>query len=119
MDEDLRSIFQEIRAEDARTAPSLRNVLRAGDVRSLAKARWLRPLRLAAAVGAVGAVALVLLVPGRSRQPAEPGPGSGLETSGMWRAPSDFLLSTPGTEVVSDLPSLGRATLVKTSQTQW
>ena len=118
-DEDLKSVFEEIRVEDAQSAPSMEDVLRAGDARRSTRIRWLRPMRLAAAVGAAVLLALVLLVPGRSRQPAEPGPEIGSESPVMWRAPSDFLLATPGAEVVSDLPRLGRPTLIQTLQTEW
>jgi hypothetical protein len=107
MDDDLDTVFAAIRAEDARAAPPFGHVARPGTARRPAQERWTPGLRLAA-VAAAAALVLVLVMPDRDRQPEEPGPALDLAVSGSWRAPSDFLLATPGSELLSELPTLGR-----------
>jgi hypothetical protein len=93
-DDDLRQRFAALREQDERDRPGFPQV-RAG---ALARRKTGgRRLPLAA----VAAAALVLLALVLGREPEPPGP-----SLAEWRAPTDFLLDTPGREVLTLAPSL-------------
>jgi hypothetical protein len=68
--------------------------------------RGLRPLVLAAA--AVVVIAALSLAYGRSVTPSTTTP-----PIATWRAPTDVLLQTPGSELLADMPALGASVLDK------
>jgi hypothetical protein len=98
--EDLRGLFSALRREVDLAPPEFSAVLRRAGVREAAgrRHRWL----------AVTACALLLLapllwlVPGRHKH--DPG---GVSLS-EWRSPTDFLLQTPGQELLRDIPEIGQ-----------
>jgi hypothetical protein len=94
-DDDLRRRFASLREQDERERPGYAGVCARGLTRTKS-AGW------RALVGAVAVAALVLVAPfaGRDREPPPP--------LAEWRAPTDFLLETPGREVLTLAPSLHR-----------
>ncbi len=94
-DADLRRLFQEMRASDAAAAPAF----------SLAPRPVRRPLRRRALqlAGAAAVVAAVLLL-ARTETPPYP-----IDTTATrWSAPTDFLLRTPGLEILTNVPPVGQ-----------
>jgi hypothetical protein len=106
-DRDLRLRFDHLRAEDRRQLVPFALVwARSAACRERAGSRWRRPSLVVAA--ALALTVLVLSFPGGPRRTpvAEPplGARQALET---WRAPTDFLLETPGRELLAEVPRLG------------
>lgn len=100
-DGDLRERFARLRTELAERAPDFASTWeRAG-----APHRARLPLLLAGAATALAG--LLLLRPTPAPTPPSPA-GAVLPSLGEWRAPTDFLLQTPGRELLSQLPALGR-----------
>jgi hypothetical protein len=96
-DRDLHERFAELRRQDAAQAPEFAALLQR-------RARRPRPpafFRLVIAVACVLVIA-VALVRFHSRPPAKPVP-----SLSEWRSPTDFLLQTPGRELLISVPRLG------------
>lgn len=101
---DLRERFARLRHETAADAPAFRATLAGARARGVPPP-GLRRLRLAVAVAAGLALALLLTRPGR------PGGRVAIDpTAVRWRAPTDFLLTLPGNELLRSVPRLGRLT---------
>jgi hypothetical protein len=106
MDEsELRRRFAQLREADRERAPSFARIY------SLARARrsWRATLRVRPLViGAAAAVAIaaVWLAHARSFSPSAVTP-----TIATWRAPTDVLLRTPGSELLGAMPALGASVL--------
>jgi hypothetical protein len=99
-DEDLRRAFAELRRADAQGAPSYEAVMaRAARPRPAA----LAPV-LASALG-VGAVIAALAVGLAIRWTPPPSPSP--VAMAAWTAPTDFLLRTPGSEILGSVPRFG------------
>jgi hypothetical protein len=96
---ELRSRFAALRSEDAARTPSFEQVLRRArpkdDIR-------LRALAATVCVVAIAVTGIVLHVTAK-RAPRV------LEAASLahWRAPTDFLLYTPGRELLHSVPSIG------------
>jgi len=102
-DRDLRERFERLRAEDARGAPSFSALLQRG--RSRVPAARVSRLRPILALAAVLALAALLVSPRRTAPPSVPStPPLALD---HWRAPTDFLLDTPGRQLLGEVPSFG------------
>ncbi len=95
-DEDLRRLFEERSASDEEKAPPFRIFL--GRRRPDARTARIRPARLVAASAAILAVAVSLALFLR-----RPQPDIGI---GEWKAPTDFLLETPYTDLLDTTPAL-------------
>jgi hypothetical protein len=108
-DEDLRRAFGAQRREEAAQAPELGRVL-AG--RAPDPSRRIARLPLMAALAATGAALIAALVVTRAvapRHPTDPAPvGAALE----WTAPTDFLLRTPGQDILDTIPHIGTGSLL-------
>jgi len=105
-DRDLRELFAASRRQEAAQAPPFDRLWqRARAAARSAPARAARRLGYAAAAAGVLAAALLLWRPVfHETEPA-------LEASILaWRAPTDFLLETPGAELLSTVPKLGAET---------
>lgn len=99
-DDDLREAFAALRGVDAAAAPSYDDVIARAQAAAQGTPAPLLPSALAAA--AVLA-ALVLGIAVRwTPQPSPPPPALG-----AWRAPTDFLLRTPGSEILGSVPRFG------------
>jgi hypothetical protein len=97
---DLRQAFAALRREDAEQAPPFDGVLTAQLGRGR---RRLMPLLggLAASVAAIVLVVVAVAV----RHPASTPPQAGAIE--QWTAPTDFLLKTPGREILDTTPRIG------------
>jgi len=93
-DADLRQAFAVLRREDAKAAPIFEAVL------ARARPRRLAPLGGLLVAASVVAAILGVLV----RRPDPPPPVASL---GTWIAPTDFLLDTPGRQIVQTVPRIG------------
>ena len=100
-DRDLRERFVALRREEEAGAPAIERLLARAKARAGGKARRLgRPaLALAAAAAVLLVIALLSL-----REPASSVPVPPITE---WRSPTDFLLQTPGREVLETLPRFG------------
>lgn len=107
MDDDLRAAFERIREADARGAPSFRELVEAGNRRRPVRIRWAFYLPVAAAISAAIALAIVLRPPAGTPPVDVQRAEIGVAVSGWWEAPTDFLMATPGSEIVSGTPALG------------
>ncbi len=103
-DQDLKERFVALRRAAAAASPSFRATIakaQAG-VGTVRRRRW---LPVAAALGVGAALALLLM----RRQPLEQYAAIDPATV-RWRAPTDFLLTLPGDELLRRVPRLGRLT---------
>ncbi len=102
-DSDLREIFSVLKEEHRQLGTSFRAVLeRSRSRRRETSRRWVAAASLAAA----GAVIAITLVNTINRANPEPWMHPTLSAS-SWRAPTDFLLETPGRHLLRGIPSLG------------
>lgn len=108
---DLRKLFQQAREADEASAPDFRGIRsRAARGQATRRLRW---GRIAFPASAALAIGLGLLVAGRdshtssrSAVPSEISEASAL-TLDEWTAPTDFLLETPGRELLGSFPPIG------------
>lgn len=98
-DDDLRARFAALRQEDSALLPRFRVGQQAlGATPRLG--RWIAAAALASAAAAV------LWLVGRDR---EAGDRFALDlAAAVWRAPTDFLLETPGRDLLRQVPEVGR-----------
>lgn len=96
-DPDLREAFAALRREEQTRAPDFRRLV------AEARSRGSRARTAAVALAMALAVLLVLvfLPPRVPRRPAA------VPSITEWESPTDFLLATPGREVLTTLPRLG------------
>jgi len=109
-DEHLRGLFSKLRKEDqARIPPPLMTGPKIESVRQRRPAKWRPGLRFAATVCAATLLAALLwLRHDLSLHRAAPGQGSYAPVASIteWRPPTDFLLNTPGREMMRTVPVL-------------
>ena len=98
-DRDLRERFARLKREDRTHVPPFRAP------RAREAPRWGRLGQFAAAA-AVVLIALVLARPDRT-PPAITGRGSIDLSTVAWKSPTDFLLLTPGSELMRTVPAVG------------
>ena len=114
MDEnELRRRFAELREADQERAPGFAHIYGRAQARARARARqsWratrrVRPL----VIGAAAAVALAAIGLTYSRSVSPSAVAPEIVT---WRAPTDVLLRTPGSELLGAMPALGASVLDK------
>jgi hypothetical protein len=106
MDEsELRRRFAHLREADRERAPGFAQIYgRARARRSWRAKLRVRPLMIGAAAAAL--IAAVWLAPARSFSPSADTPAIA-----TWRAPTDALLLTPGSELLGAMPALGASVL--------
>lgn len=107
MDNDLRAAFERMREDDARKAPTFQEVVKAGSRRRPVRIRWAFHLRVAAAITGAIALAIVLRPPAGTPPVDVQRAEIGVAVSRWWEVPTDFLMATPGSEIVSGTPALG------------
>jgi hypothetical protein len=107
-DRELARRFEELRREDLLAAPDFGTLLARPPARGDSRRRrrlHLRPvpawLAAGAVVGLVGLVGVALRVP--SARSSHPSP-DGSVTIAAWKSPTDFLLDTPGRQLLDELP---------------
>lgn len=96
-DADLRQAFAVLRREEAKAAPTFEAVR----ARTRVGPRRFAPLGGLLAAATVAAAILGIVV----RRPNPPPPMASME---QWIAPTDFLMDTPGREIVRTVPQIGR-----------
>ena len=102
-DPDLREIFAGLRREDERAAPPFQRLWRAAvrrDAMAPVRTRW-----ILATAGIAGIAAVVLML-SRGTPPVNV-PDESTVSLSSWRAPTDFLLQTPGRDLLATVPRLG------------
>jgi hypothetical protein len=104
-DREIRSRFAQLRQADQESAPSFAEAYgRVRARRSRHATLRLRPLAIAA--GAVITIAAISLAYSRSLSHS-----AATSSIATWRAPTDVLLRTPGSELLSAMPALGASVL--------
>jgi hypothetical protein len=108
MDEnEIRRRFVQLRESDRVRAPSFAETyVHARSRQSRRAIQRVRPLL----IGAVAAVAIAAVWLGRPRSFS---PSTATETIATWRAPTDVLLRTPGSELLGAMPELRASVLDK------
>ena len=111
MDEnEIRQRFAQLREADRERAPSFAQIYGRGRARQrLGAMPRLRPFVLGAAAGVVIAMVWVAKARSFSHYTATPT----IATIAAWRAPTDVLLRTPGSELLGTMPALGASVLDK------
>lgn len=104
-DSRLRDLFREAREADEASAPVFRAIPRRRPI----SRRW--PEYMTASLVAALALVVALLVwPKVDTSPREPTPtAADVPRFEEWTAPTDFLLETPGRELLSSTPVIGAA----------
>jgi hypothetical protein len=106
-DSEIRQRFAQLREADREGAPSFTQIyVRARARRRLGAMPRVPPLAIAMA--ATVFIAAVWLANARSVSRSTPAP-----TIATWRAPTDVLLRTPGSELLGTMPALGSSVLDK------
>jgi hypothetical protein len=106
MDEnELRRRFEELREADNYRAPGFPQTYGRARARGALRRTSLRRQLVIGAAAAV-AIAALTLAYGRSFSPSAATP-----VIATWRAPTDVLLQTPGSELLSEMPALGTSIL--------
>jgi hypothetical protein len=104
-DSELRRRFAQLRETDRENAPSFAQTYRHKRVRRISRVPMgIRPLM----IGAAAAVIVVAVWIGRERLFS---PALATPAIATWRAPTDILLDTPGSELLSAMPALGASVL--------
>ena len=104
-DGEIRNRFAQLREADRVRAPGFaQTYARARSHRSRRAIRRVRPLVIGAAAAVV--IAAVWMTNARSFSPSTSTP-----TIATWRAPTDVLLRTPGSELLGAMPALGASVL--------
>jgi len=108
-DEHLRELFSVLRKEEMPRTPPFIPGPKIESVRQRRPAKWRPGLRFAATVCAATLLAALLwLRHDLPRRRASPGQGSYAPVASIteWRPPTDFLLNTPGREMMRTVPVL-------------
>lgn len=98
-DLELARLFEELRREDALRVPPFRRILERRAASRSRRIRW-APIASAAAAVVLVAAAVLLVRPGAVRREPQ-APASAIAE---WRSPTDFLLETPGSELLETAP---------------
>jgi hypothetical protein len=98
-DPDIRDRFASLRREEAARTPAFEQVLRRAHPARRGIGSWVTAGSLMAVVGLA---ALLWRSPHRS-----PGPEVMAAAISQWRAPTDFLLNTPGMDMLRTIPRIG------------
>jgi hypothetical protein len=104
-DSEIRQRFAQLREADGGSTPSFAEIYeRARAGRSLRATRRVRPL----VIGAAAAVAIAAVALSYARSSSS---SAGTPEITTWRAPTDVLLRTPGSELLGEMPALGASVL--------
>jgi len=106
-DSDLRALFRKQRGEDQSRAPGFGDVVARG--RNRARDPWIG-LRPQWAIAALVLLTVGVFVTLRQRERIGEGAVQGLTselTSKVWRAPTDFLLDLPASDLTRTVPAIG------------
>lgn len=101
-DAELRKRFAALRDEELARIPGFEQVVRRMRLRPH---MGLRALAVSAALVVLG----IATVPHIFREPTPPAPDVVVPSLAQWRAPTDFLLNTPGRELLQAIPHIGES----------
>jgi hypothetical protein len=104
-DPEIARLFEEKRRSDETFAPPLRELLARSRAHRARRARPARRILLAAATVILIAASAVLLRPKPRRAPEAQLPAVATQIA-AWKAPTDILLQTPGSDLLSQIPVL-------------
>jgi hypothetical protein len=97
IDEELRARFQELRDEERRLVPRF----------GVPHRRRFVPRRLLATAAALVLLAIVVVISVRSRKTTfSASDRAAVQTIAAWHPPTDFLLQTPGSEILMKTPMI-------------
>jgi len=114
-DPDLEQAFTALRSQEQGAGPSFATLWAAAEARRRARPeRPFRPLFLAVTAAAASVLAVVL---GLWHVPV-PEPAPGTQAISQWRPATDFLLETPGRELLGETPRLGHGYLLNLAAAQ-
>lgn len=100
-DRELAAAFSALRREEQESLPPFADVVRRGRARARRSAAPRRPRRLWAAAAATVLVALAALAAWLGpRTPGQRSPAAEASSLAEWRSPTEFLLETPGREIL-------------------
>jgi hypothetical protein len=104
-DREIARLFEEKRRSDESSAPPVRELLARprGPRAQSARAAWSVALAAAAAIVVMASVVLLRARPPRTPETQLPAAAAQIAA---WRAPTDALLQTPGSELLTQLPVL-------------
>jgi hypothetical protein len=102
-DQDLRDRFRALRQEEETRAPELADLLRRVPVRASSKSA--RRLIVAAALLAATVATVLLFWP--TLPSFHQNPGKPVVSITQWKSPTEFLLDTPGRDILRTVPSMG------------
>ena len=111
-DSDLRERFARLRADDRARSPEFSRLIDPAPRRHGRRGRPVPAVRVGLAIGSIAVIVTLIFWPGG----VPPSPPEGLwdspggtpfELAGVWRSPTDFLLETPGLELLRDVPAVG------------
>jgi hypothetical protein len=108
-DERIRHLFHKVREQDERETPSFSrtwNVARSRQ-RQDVETPWALAFHIATALFiAIGVAAVLLMRPTTQRDDLNLQVAAGISS---WQSPTDFLLSTPGSQFIQSVPSIGNS----------
>ena len=106
-DSELRRRFSQLRDADRERTPTFAQTQQRARARSASRVPMgVRPLAIAAVATVL--IATVWMARGRTFSHSERAP-----TIATWRAPTDVLLDTPGSELLAEMPALSASVLDK------
>lgn len=119
-DSDLRERFARLREDDRARSPAFSQLIDPALRRQGRRGRPAPTVRVGLAIGSIAAIAALIFWPGRvSRSPPEglwDSPAvTPLELAGVWRSPTDFLLETPGLDLLRNVPAVGPGAALRDS----
>jgi hypothetical protein len=111
MDEtEIRQRFAQLREDDRESAPAFAQIYGRGRARRrLVAMPRVSPL----VIGAAAAVLIAAVWIANARSVSRSATAPTIATIATWRAPSDVLLRTPGSELLGAMPALGASVLDK------
>ena len=119
-DSDLGERFARLRADDRARSPEFSQLIDPAPRRQGRRGRPVPAVRVGLAIGSITAIAALIFWSGRvPRSPPEglwDSPGvTPFEHAGVWRSPTDFLLETPGLELLRDVPAVSPGAALRSS----
>ena len=109
-DSEIRHRFAQLREADRERAPSFAQI--SGRTRARRSSGAMRPVR-ALVIGSAAAVLIAAVWLANARPFSSSTHAQAIATIAAWRAPTDILLRTPGSELLGAMPALSESVLDK------
>jgi hypothetical protein len=101
-EQDFQKVFEELRQQDQGLTPTFERVWKASQARQGARTALIRSLRFAVAAALLLVSAFSIYMVSREILPVSRPSQVSLS---QWKAPTDFLLRTPGIEILHSIPT--------------